>query len=130
MTRSQVRVLSRPPVLSRKRTTKLSMVSKFGLVAQLVEHRLCKAGVSGSIPLESTIKKYRGSTSIFFYGGVCWKKLELILNEIQMIKTNKMTRQGETILSGGIWIRRASALFPPAGGVWGGMRALSSFKVF
>ena len=27
---------------------------KFGLVAKLVEHRLCKAGVSGSIPLEST----------------------------------------------------------------------------
>jgi hypothetical protein len=32
------------------------------------------------------------------------------------------TRQGETICLGE-WIRPASALFPPAGGVWGGMRA-------
>jgi len=32
------------------------------------------------------------------------------------------TRQCETIYLG-IWIRPASAVFPPAGGVWGGMRA-------
>ena len=32
------------------------------------------------------------------------------------------TRQGETICLGE-WIRPASADFPPAGGVWGGMRA-------
>ena len=32
------------------------------------------------------------------------------------------TRQGETICLGE-WIRLASADFPPAGGVWGGMRA-------
>ena len=32
------------------------------------------------------------------------------------------TRQGETICLGE-WIRPASAVFPPAGGVWGGMRA-------
>ena len=32
------------------------------------------------------------------------------------------TRQGETICLGE-WIRLASAVFPPAGGVWGGMRA-------
>ena len=32
------------------------------------------------------------------------------------------TRQGETICLG-FWIRPASADFPPAGGVWGGMRA-------
>jgi len=32
------------------------------------------------------------------------------------------TRQGETICLGE-WIRPASTLFPPAGGVWGGMRA-------
>jgi len=32
------------------------------------------------------------------------------------------TRQGETIYLGE-WIRPASADFPPAGGVWGGMRA-------
>ena len=32
------------------------------------------------------------------------------------------TRQGETIFLGE-WIRLASADFPPAGGVWGGMRA-------
>ena len=32
------------------------------------------------------------------------------------------TRHGETICLGE-WIRPASAVFPPAGGVWGGMRA-------
>ena len=32
------------------------------------------------------------------------------------------TRQGETICLGE-WIRPASTDFPPAGGVWGGMRA-------
>jgi hypothetical protein len=32
------------------------------------------------------------------------------------------TRRGETICLGE-WIRPASADFPPAGGVWGGMRA-------
>ena len=32
------------------------------------------------------------------------------------------TRQGETICLG-FRIRPASAVFPPAGGVWGGMRA-------
>jgi len=33
-----------------------------------------------------------------------------------------LTRQGETICLGE-WIRPASADFPPAGRVWGGMRA-------
>jgi hypothetical protein len=42
------------------------------------------------------------------------------------------TRQGETICLGE-WIRLASADFPPAGGVWGGMRAgfgIASFLKF
>jgi len=40
------------------------------------------------------------------------------------------TRQGETICLGE-WIRLASADFPPAGGVWGGMRAGFGFaKIF
>ena len=40
------------------------------------------------------------------------------------------TRQGETICLGE-WIRPASADFPPAGGVWGGMRAGFGFaKLF
>ena len=43
------------------------------------------------------------------------------------------TRQGETICLGE-WIRPASADFPPAGGVWGGMRAgfasIRKFKKF
>ena len=38
------------------------------------------------------------------------------------LKILMRTRQGETICLGE-WIRPASALFPPAGGVWGGMRA-------
>jgi len=39
------------------------------------------------------------------------------------------TRQGETICLGE-WIRPASADFPPAGGVWGGMRAGFGLRVF
>ena len=39
------------------------------------------------------------------------------------------TRQGETICLGE-WIRLASAFFPPAGGVWGGMRAGFGLGVF
>ncbi len=42
------------------------------------------------------------------------------------------TRQGETVFLGE-WIRLASADFPPAGGVWGGMRAgfgIASFLKF
>jgi len=39
------------------------------------------------------------------------------------------TRQGETICLG-IWIRPASADFPPAGGVWGGMRAGFGLGIF
>ena len=39
------------------------------------------------------------------------------------------TRQGETICLG-FWIRPASAVFPPAGGVWGGMRAGFGLGVF
>ena len=39
------------------------------------------------------------------------------------------TRQGETI-DWGIWIRPASAPVPPAGGVWGGMRAGFGLGVF
>ena len=39
------------------------------------------------------------------------------------------TRQGETIFLGE-WIRLASADFPPAGGVWGGMRAGFGLGVF
>jgi len=39
------------------------------------------------------------------------------------------TRQGETICLGE-WIRPASADFPPAGGVWGGMRAGFGFANF
>ena len=39
------------------------------------------------------------------------------------------TRQGETICLGE-WIRPASADFPPAGGVWGGMRAGFGLGVF
>jgi len=45
---------------------------------------------------------------------------ECILRKIPK-KKSKWTRQGETIW--GIWIRPVSASFPPAGGVWGGMRA-------
>ena len=39
------------------------------------------------------------------------------------------TRQGETICLGE-WNRPASADFPPAGGVWGGMRAGFGLGVF
>jgi len=39
------------------------------------------------------------------------------------------TRQDETICLGE-WIRLASADFPPAGGVWGGMRAGFGLGVF
>jgi len=39
------------------------------------------------------------------------------------------TRQGETICLGE-WIRPASAVFPPAGRVWGGMRAGFGLGVF
>jgi len=39
------------------------------------------------------------------------------------------TRQGETICLGE-WIRLASAVFPPAGGVWGGMRAGFGLGIF
>ena len=39
------------------------------------------------------------------------------------------TRQGETICLGE-WIRPASADFPPAGGVWGGMRAGFGLGIF
>ena len=39
-----------------------------------------------------------------------------------MIKTTKMDSAGRNNMSGE-WIRPASADFPPAGGVWGGMRA-------
>jgi len=39
------------------------------------------------------------------------------------------TRQGETIFLGE-WIRPASTDFPPAGGVWGGMRAGFGLGVF
>ena len=39
------------------------------------------------------------------------------------------TRQGETICLGE-WIRIASADSPPAGGVWGGMRAGFGLGVF
>jgi len=40
-------------------------------------------------------------------------------------------RQGETLCLGeGEWIRPASADFPPAGGVWGGMRAGFGLGVF
>ncbi len=39
------------------------------------------------------------------------------------------TRQGETICLG-FWIRPASADFPLAGGVWGGMRAGFGLGVF
>ena len=38
-------------------------------------------------------------------------------------------RQGETICLGE-WIRPASADFPPAGGVWGGIRAGFGLGVF
>ena len=38
-------------------------------------------------------------------------------------------RQGETICLGE-WIRPASVDFPPAGGVWGGMRAGFGLGVF
>ena len=44
-------------------------------------------------------------------------------------KRLKRTRQGETICLEE-WIRPASALFPPAGGVWGGMRAGFGLGVF
>src|SRR3989338_8942273 len=90
MTRSQVRVLSRPPVLSHKWTTKLSMVSKFGLVAQLVEHRLCKAGVSGSIPLESTIQNLKKC-------GVCWTKSELFLTKIRTANFDCRAKLGNQV---------------------------------
>jgi len=39
------------------------------------------------------------------------------------------TRQGETICLGER-IRPASAVFPPAGGVWGGMRAGFGLGIF
>ncbi len=39
------------------------------------------------------------------------------------------TRQDETICLGE-WIRPASAVFPPAGGVWGGMWADFGFDFF
>jgi len=34
-----------------------NLIVWYGVVAQLVEHLLCKQGVSGSIPLSSTKKK-------------------------------------------------------------------------
>ena len=58
--------------------------------------------------------------------GVCWKKLEPILR--RTLKTNADSA-GRNILLG-IWIRPASADFPPAGGVWGGMRAGFGLGVF
>jgi hypothetical protein len=45
------------------------------------------------------------------------------------LKLIKWTRQGETICLG-FRIRPASADFPPAGGVWGGMRAGFGLGVF
>ena len=60
--------------------------------------------------------------------GICWTKFECILRKIPK-KKFEWTRQGETICLGG-WIRPASALFPPAGGVWGGMRAGFGLGVF
>jgi hypothetical protein len=47
--RSIVRVYPGPPL------SLLSVTSALGAVAQLGEHLLCKQGVSGSIPLSSTI---------------------------------------------------------------------------
>jgi len=55
-------------------------------------------------------------------GGVCWTKFETISSKIQMIKNTNADSAGQTIFLGER-IRPASAVFPPAGGVWGGMRA-------
>jgi len=62
-------------------------------------------------------------------GGVCWTKFECFSSKIQMIKTNKMDSAGQTIFLGE-WNCPASAFFPPAGGVWGGMRAGFGLGVF
>jgi hypothetical protein len=35
-----------------------------GDLAQLVEHRLCKAGVRGSIPLVSTVSSFKRDLSV------------------------------------------------------------------
>jgi len=51
-----------------------------------------------------------------------WTKFEIISSKIQMIKTTNADSAGRNNLSGGM-DRPASADFPPAGGVWGGMRA-------
>ena len=39
----------------------LARVSGIGAVAQLGEHRLCKPGVAGSIPVRSTIRRERAA---------------------------------------------------------------------
>jgi len=50
------------------------------------------------------------------------------LLELFLRRTNA-DAAGQTIFLG-IWIRPASADFPPAGGVWGGMRAGFGLGVF
>jgi hypothetical protein len=57
--------------------------------------------------------------AVFSTGGVFWTKFEHFLTKIQ--KTN-LDSAGQTIFLGE-WNCPASAFFPPAGGVWGGMRA-------
>jgi hypothetical protein len=57
-------------------------------------------------------------------GDVFWTKFEQFLTKI--LKTN-LDSAGQTIFLGE-WNCPASAFFPPAGGVWGGMRA--GFRTF
>ena len=52
-------------------------------------------------------------------GGVFWTKFEHFLTKILKINLDSA---GQTIFLGE-WNCPASAFFPPAGGVWGGMRA-------
>ena len=58
--------------------------------------------------------------------GICLKKSEPILR--RTLKANADSAGRNNWL--GIWICPASADFPPAGGVWGGMRASFGLGVF
>ena len=86
-------------------------------------HHLGKvAGSKGSREFKShRLRKFLLQNAISISGGVCWTKFECILLKIPKNKS-EWTRQGETICLGE-WIRPVSTDFPPAGGVWGGMRA-------
>jgi len=62
------------------------------------------------------------SLSHFYLAVFVGQSSKLFRAKSKRLKLTKRTRQGETICLG-FRIRPSSADFPPAGGVWGGMRA-------